>query len=143
MTRARHERDMAGLRAEIERLRKQRDDALSGQSTAVFNREQVIRQLAEADAANRRLHGRNLELGQRLTSLTEADPEYTAVLDRRVARLKTVGARVLAAYGRERHRADLLQARLDDAVGLHHGGHIIDSSRWQPGYITPKPEVTA
>lgn len=86
--------------------------------TAVFNREQVLRQNAELDAANRRLAGRNLALGERISKLTEADPEYAAALENRVARLRTVGQRILAAYRAEKKRADRLQARLDDACGL-------------------------
>jgi hypothetical protein len=143
VSRARYERDMSDLRAEAERLRGERDKALAAEATAVYNREQILHQLASADAANRRLYGRNVELGDRITALAKAHPEYTAQLDRRVARLKTVGTRLLAAYGREQRRANHLQQRLDDAVGLHHGGPIVDTRCWQPGYQKPKPEVTA
>jgi hypothetical protein len=67
-------------------------------------------QLAEADAANRRLHDRNLDLGRRNSKLTEADPEYTAALEQRVNRLRTVGRRIAAAYAAEKQRADQLEA---------------------------------
>lgn len=40
-------------------------------------------------------------------------------------------------YEAEKKRADHLQRRLDEAVGLK-PGRIEDSSRWQPGYRDPK-----
>ncbi|WP_030344874.1 hypothetical protein [Streptomyces sp. NRRL S-1022] len=42
-------------------------------------------------------------------------------------------------YEAERKRADGLQRRLDDAVGLKPQA-IQDSSRWQPGYKAPKED---
>lgn len=46
----------------------------------------------------------------------------------------------LARYEAEKKRADHLQSRLDDAVGLKPTG-IQDSSRWQPGYKAPKEDT--
>lgn len=138
----RERREIAQLNICVGQLRSQWDKALAERGTATYNREQILRQFADADAANRRLMGRNLELGRRLSALTEADPEYAATLERRVARLLKVIAR---AGGRaERLRADHLQRRLDDAVGLA-SPRPLDSSVWQPGYVAPKPdkEVTA
>jgi chromosome segregation ATPase len=40
----------------------------------------------------------------------------------------------------ERKRADRLQRKYDDAVGLKRSG-IEDSGRWQPGYKTPNPKA--
>lgn len=40
----------------------------------------------------------------------------------------------------ERRRADELQKRLDDAVGLPPGG-ILNSAPWQPGYVAPTPDA--
>lgn len=110
--------------------------------TAHFNRQQVLVQNASLDAANRRLEGRALELGRRLSALAESDPEYAVQLERRIARLRTVGRRILAAYGGEVKRATRLQAQLDDAVGLTPRG-IKDSSQFQPGYKKPKPKADA
>lgn len=104
--------------ADRERIRDERDQFAKDRDTQRYAAETVARQFAETDAANRRLAGRNLELGNRISKLTEADPEYTAQLERRVARLRTVGKRILAAYSTELKRADRLQARLDDACGL-------------------------
>jgi chromosome segregation ATPase len=127
-------------RSEQERLRIRAERAEKRARTAEFNREQILRQLAEADATNRRLHGRNLELGRQVSALAESDLEYAAQLEQRVARLKRVGKRIVAAWAREQRRADQLQERLDDAVGL--STTIIDSGRWQPGYKpAPTPEV--
>lgn len=121
------------LQERVDRLRNERDEALGQRDTAVFNREQILRQLAEADATNRRVHDRNLELGRRISQLTESDPEYAAQLERRVARLLQVGARLLSARTAQDRRADLLQRHLDDACGMPPGG-LLDSAPWQPGY---------
>ena len=40
----------------------------------------------------------------------------------------------------EKKRADRLQRKYDDAVGLKRSG-IEDSSRWQPGYKAPNPKA--
>jgi hypothetical protein len=104
--------DRERLRGERNQFRDDRDSALAAARTAA-------RQLVAADAANRRLHDRNLELGRRVTALAESDLEYAAQLERRVARLKKVGKRVLAAWAREQRRAEHLQQRLDNACGLN------------------------
>jgi chromosome segregation ATPase len=140
VTARRHDDELAAAKSEIRRQRERAEAAEERARTAEFNREQILRQLAEADAANRRLHDRNLELGRRVTALAESDMDYAAQLERRVARLKKVGKRIVAAWWRERRRAERLQERLDDAAGL--STTIVDSGRWQPGYKpAPKPEV--
>ncbi|MFG2269089.1 hypothetical protein ACGFNY_04865 [Streptomyces chartreusis] len=136
--RSRHDADIAALNADRDRLRRERDNALAERTAFQHTARLAGRQFAEADATNRRLNGRLLELGRRVSRLTEADPEYAAALESRVARLRTVGKRILAAYRAEKKRADHLQRRLDDAVGLHYGGHIRDSRSFQPGYQKPK-----
>jgi hypothetical protein len=111
----RERRENAGLRAENARLRAERDQFEEERNTAVFNRQQVLGQLASADTANRRLADRNLELGRRLSQCAEADPEYAASLERRVARLQKAGKRLLAAYALEQHRSNHQQALGDEA----------------------------
>ncbi|MFI1728231.1 hypothetical protein ACH40E_03120 [Streptomyces acidicola] len=128
--RSRHDAEVAALNADRDRLRARAETAEGHAATAKYNREQVIRQLSEADAANLRLAGRNLELGRRLAQHAEADPEYAARLERRVARLRRAGARVLAAWAAEKRRADRLQARLDDACGLNHPA-VEEGRAWQ------------
>ncbi|MEV6504857.1 hypothetical protein AB0M61_01890 [Streptomyces sp. NPDC051642] len=122
--------DLADARVEADRLRTQRDKALAERDTATYNRAQVLRQLADADATNRRLMGRNLELGRRLSALTEADPEYAAQLERRVDRLRKVAARLYAGGRAEKARADHLQQRLDQALGLESAGVALGAG-WQ------------
>lgn len=121
---------ITALLAENNRLRGERDTARSERDTAIFNRRQIVAQFADADATNRRLMGRNLELGRRLGALGESDPEYAASLERRVARLLLVGARLLAAYAVQKRRADRLQRRLDDACGLDHPA-VDAGQHWQ------------
>lgn len=99
--------------ADRDRLRRRAETAEGHTATAVYNRKQTLRQNAELDAANRRLEGRLLELGRRLAAFAESDPEYAARLERRVARLLVVGARLLAAYTVEKQRADRLASHLD------------------------------
>jgi hypothetical protein len=54
---------------------------------------------------------------------------------------RKAGARILAAWAAEKRRADRLQQRLDDAVGLP-AGRITDSGPWQPAYVEPKADTT-
>lgn len=114
----RERREIAELEEYVDRLRAERDTARAGQATAEFNREQILRQLAEADAANRRLTGRTQRLSEQLAAHSEADPEYAARLERRIHRLRKTGLRIIAAWRREQKRADHLQQRLDNACGL-------------------------
>lgn len=138
----RHREELAAARAETARVRAQRDNALALRDTAEYNREQVLRQLAGQEAANARLHGRVLELGRRVSQLAESDPEHAARLERRVARLLKVGALLRALVLAERARADKVQKRLDDAVGLAPGG-ILSSAPWQPGYKAERDKQVA
>ncbi|MFC8832308.1 hypothetical protein ACFT8V_03800 [Streptomyces griseoincarnatus] len=140
--RSRHEAELEAVNADRERLRGERNQFLDDRNAARAAARTAARQFAESDAANRRLEARNLELGRRVSALAESDLEYAARLERRVARLKKVGKRIVAAWAREQRRAEHLQERLDDAVGL--STTIVDSGRWQPGYKpAPKPEVAS
>lgn len=117
VTRRRHNAELAAVKAEADRLRDERDATVSKLATAVYNREQVLRQNAEQDATNRRSHGRILELGRRLSAVREADPEYAASLERRVA-------------------------RLDDACGLDHPA-VTEGAAWQARRMDkPRPRPT-
>lgn len=111
--RSRHDEIVSALNADRDRLRTRAETAEGHAKTAVYNRKQTLRQNADLDAANRRLEGRNLELGRRLSTMAEADPEYAAKLEQRVARLRHVGARILDAYTAEKCRADRLASHLD------------------------------
>lgn len=106
--------ELADARAETGRMRRERDSARAERDAFWHVAALAARQFDEADAAKRRLEGRVLELGQRLTELADADPKYTASLEARVARLRRVGARILAAYVREQRRSARLSSHLDD-----------------------------
>lgn len=97
---------IADLEDRIARLRGQRDDALKQLGTERETRRIVVRQLAEADAANKRLDGRNRALRELLDLHRNADDaeEFDTLL-RRIERL---------IRGCARYRADL--ARRPDAA---------------------------
>ncbi|HEY9353732.1 MAG TPA: hypothetical protein VIP28_10790 [Nocardioides sp.] len=135
--RSRHAVDIKALNADRDRLRRRAETAEKAKATAEFNRLQVLEQNSVLHAANQRLSGRNLELGRRVSRLTEADPEYAAQLEQQVAELREALSQARTEARAEKRRADVLQRRLDDAVGLHYG-HIEDSRKWQPGYQKPK-----
>jgi chromosome segregation ATPase len=122
--------EVAAEKAETGRQRERAEKALAEAATARYNRDQIVRQHADLDAANRRLMGRNLELGRRLSSLTESDPEYAARLERRVSRLLAVAGRLFLAHREQEARADHLQQRLDDVFGLN-TSPVTKGATWQ------------
>lgn len=108
----RHDAELAAARAVSDRLRGERDAARAEKKAfryaAATGAEQVIDVSIVNDCLTRDL----------------------TVLKKRVERLRKVGARLLAAYARERLRAVQLQRRLDDAVGLT--SPALDAGRhWQ------------
>ncbi|MFF7142324.1 hypothetical protein ACFZB5_13885 [Streptomyces nodosus] len=126
----RERRETAELQAYADRLRTQRDAARAERDAFRAASQVAARQFSEADATSRRLEGRVLELGRRNSTLTESDPEYAASLEHRVSRLLKAVARLGALVTAERHRADRLQRRLDDALGLN-TSQIDDGRMWQ------------
>lgn len=80
--------ELDAVKADRERIRGERNQFAKDRDTARYNREQILRQLAEADATNRRLNGRVLELGRRNSELSESDPEYAAQLEHKAAELQ-------------------------------------------------------
>ncbi|MFB6934540.1 hypothetical protein [Streptomyces chartreusis] len=125
--------ELALAKQETDRQRERADNAEADAETAKHNRRQALDQLAAADSANRVLHTRLKQT---------ASTGDTAGLERRIVRLREASKRILAAHAREKKRADHLQRRLDDAVGLHYGGHIRDSRQYQPGYEKPKADAS-
>ncbi|MBQ0974517.1 hypothetical protein KBZ00_25815 [Streptomyces sp. RK31] len=119
VSRSRYEAELEAVNADRERLRGERNQFLDDRNAARAAARTAARQFAEADAANRRLEARNLELGRRVTALAESDLEYAAQLERRKTSLEKAGRRILAAWRREQKRADHLQQRLDNACGLN------------------------
>ncbi|MFJ8049861.1 hypothetical protein [Streptomyces luteogriseus] len=138
-------------RAEADRQRDRADNAMEREETALFNRRQISRHLSEAQAENLRWACLASELGVECQRLAGRNKELEgqvrargagARLEERLVRALRATARILAAYWAEKARADHLQRRLDDAVGLHHGGRISDSRTWQPGYRKPKEDAS-
>jgi hypothetical protein len=122
--------ELTAAKAETDRQRERAEKAIEAKETAETNRAQVLRQNADQDTANRRLHDRNLELGRRISRLTEADPEYATALEQRVARLKKVAGRLAAAVVAERQRASSVQKQMDTFLGLD-AAAIADGATWQ------------
>ena len=106
--------ELEAVKADRERIRGERDQFGKDRDAFRYTAENAAHQLASADAANRRLHDRNVELGRRLARCAEADPDYAAALEQRVDRLKKVGARILTAYGSKSAEVTGLAARVDE-----------------------------
>lgn len=80
-----------------------------------------------------RVSGRNTELTRRLDASRDVafiDAEYAGELEQRLARALRGCVRYLTAYHAEKRRADRLQRRLDDALGLNTAGIELGSG-WQ------------
>lgn len=98
-------RRIAELEARVEQLADERDEALRDVETERFNNIIMARQLCEADAANKRLYGRNRHLTEQLENAREAAQdgaldEMGARLDRALracARYRAEGAEDRAA----------------------------------------------
>jgi hypothetical protein len=112
-------------RATADRLREQLDEARTERNAFRVASEFASRRLVEEDAANRRLQGRVVELGRRIAALSESDPEHLAAMERELS-----AAREEAAV--EKRRADRLQERLDDAVGLN-DPKVLAGPCWRTG----------
>lgn len=152
VSRRRHFAEVADARAEANRQRERAEAAVKDKGTAEFNRDQVLAQNADLHAANTRLTSRNKALGQRLAEAQVANgfnpvaarrtAERIATLQKAAAVGRDEAAKARAEAKRDRQRADQLQRRLDDAVGLPPGGPL-SSAVWQPGYQAPTPDGQA
>lgn len=90
-------------------------------------------ELADWKGSAIRVAGRNTELSRRLDASRDVafiDAEYSGELEGRLSRALRACARYLAAYHAEKRRADRLQRRLDDALGLNTAGIELGSG-WQ------------
>jgi chromosome segregation ATPase len=104
VSRRKYERDMADMRDQREQLRAQRDMAARDRDAYQAAARTAARQFAEADAANKRLYGRNRTLNERLEASRDAlgvDSEYVGQLEQRLAR---------ALRACTRYRAELVTA---------------------------------
>ncbi|MFD9445001.1 hypothetical protein [Streptomyces sp. NPDC060001] len=66
VSRRRHAAELAAVKAEADRLRGERDEALSGRDSSIAAAATAARLFAETDAANKRLAGRNRRLAELL-----------------------------------------------------------------------------
>jgi hypothetical protein len=102
--------------------------------------EHTVEQLAEAreeladwKGSAIRVAGRNTELSRRLDASRDVsfiDTEYAGELEKRLTRALHACARYRAELAVETHRADHLQQRLDDALGLNTAGVELGTG-WQ------------
>lgn len=122
ISRSRHERQIEAAREATRRAEKE----------LVAEKLRHALELAGSEAANTRLAGRNRELARRLDAAH--DSQLTDFAD---------ATRLTEELRAAERRAELLQARLDDAVGMPQGGRIQSSGPWQPGYEKPKPKADA
>lgn len=141
-------REITDLKARINQLRAERDTARQERDTAAYTRAQVLRQLAEADAANRRLAGRNAELTRRLEQHDDyAEAAYAMELERRLERLARGTARWMAALWAERTESSRLARQLDRAdrrvrdltYEIRGVGRHVDGGSVRP--LTPSQEL--
>ncbi len=122
--------ELAAVKADRERIRSERDQFARDRDTQKSATKIAARQFAQADTANRRLAARNLELGRRLSALTESDPEYAAGLERRLQRALKACRRYRAGLAEQTRRGDQLQAQWDDLLGLNRP-EVAAGETWQ------------
>ncbi|MGW7495405.1 hypothetical protein ACWGKA_14035 [Streptomyces luteogriseus] len=119
---------------------RQRAEAAERQlGTEVAARRTATRQFADLHDEHQRLTRDNATL---IAQSARFDGSKARRAADRIARLQRAVARARSERTTEARRADHLQQRLDDAVGLHHGGRISDSRTWQPGYRKPKEDAS-
>jgi uncharacterized protein (DUF3084 family) len=124
VTRRWHDAELAAARAEAGRLRTQRDKAIKAKETAEFNRERILHQYNELD--------------EKYTAVCLVNARLTEDLAAaRAEASNSLAGQLRAELKREKKRADRLQKELDDATFLPEGG-VVDSRKWQPGYVDPK-----
>jgi chromosome segregation ATPase len=126
VTRRRLQDETAALRAQLAQVCQERDTARSERNAFRAAAKEAAGQFAAADAANQRLSGRNLELSRRLAA--DSGPSRADQLQQRVDRLRRIVSRLLAERRAEKRRADHLQRRLDDAMGLNTSA-VLDGAR--------------
>lgn len=115
VTRRRYLRDLAAERAETRRVKQVKDNFWQERDAALAAARTAARQFAEADAANKRLAGRNRALQERLEQRQDyAEAEYAVQLERRLYRLTKGTARWMAALWAERAESTKLARQVDE-----------------------------
>ena len=113
--------DVAAATAETGRLREQRDKAVREQETAEFNRKQITDLYSELYDEHERAVRRNQSLCALLDEAKTAagvQAEARRQADR-IARLCRAVTKARAEAAEDKRRADHLQARWDDLLGLN------------------------
>jgi uncharacterized protein YicC (UPF0701 family) len=118
------ERAAANHRAELAEL----NERYAAVCTVNNHLTEALVKAAEDLAASRRVEGSLARQLHAMAQPVEPTDEHMDELNRLLAELHA-----------EKARADRLQRRLDDAVGLA-SPRPLDSSVWQPGYVAPKPD---
>jgi hypothetical protein len=123
-----HERELEYVKADRERLRGERDQFAKDRDTQQAVARSATRQFTDADEEL---------IATRIVN--DCLTRDLAEVRKQLAERDTDGWQ--AQFEQERKRADRLQRRLDDAVGLKSGG-IEDSSQWQPALRDKKGAVS-
>lgn len=124
--------DVDAAKTEADRQRERAEKAENTASTEVAARREIGHQLAEADAANRRLDGRNRALAEQLkTAQTKSgfDKGRAEMTARRIARLRKAVASARAEVAKARrqgpagmaselHRSEKARAALDSQISV-------------------------
>lgn len=114
---------IAELEARVRQLADERDDARRDAETERFNNVTMARQVWEADAANKRLYGRNRHLTEQLEQAREAARDGALdEMGRRLDRALHVCARYLDAYHAQCRVNDRLSDQLMGAMGYTDAG---------------------
>ncbi|MEU8723563.1 hypothetical protein [Streptomyces antimycoticus] len=110
-------RRIADLEAREQRLIDDLDDARRERDTERFNNGIITRQFCEADAANKRLHGRNVHLTEQLGKAREAANDGALdEMGRRLDRALHACARYRAEAAEDRAAAMTAHQRMKDAL---------------------------
>jgi hypothetical protein len=119
----REQREIAELKADVARLRTQRDTALKNAATWKGVAERASEMFTDTSLVNDRLTDANLAVSRRLTRALRACARYRAALNKTATEWMTeCQAHAL--------RADRLQRRLDDSLGLNTAPVVLGET-WQ------------
>jgi hypothetical protein len=140
---SRHEEQVdAAVNAEVTCWRERVKAAEERAVTAEANQQSIARNQGVLLDQYRQVISRNRALGEQLEATQVANGFDRAGAQRtanRIKRLREATAMARAEARMEKRRADGLQQRLDDAVGLG-SSRPMDSARWQPANAQPKPD---
>ena len=127
------EDEVAVWKAEAGRQRRRAEQAEGTARTEVACRRQISEMYDALHEEHERAHGRLMTAPGRAEPAAAFDEKRAQLAAERIARLRRGVARAREEATAEKRRADHLQERLDDAVGLK--PFRIEDSRWyQPGY---------